>query len=534
MCRFSVIDPAAARRCAGRFALLAILLAGIVVPVAEGGNEGTRQPLRVAAAISLREALTAIAADDEARGASGVELFFGSSGQLLAQIRNGAPIDAFISAGREQVDLLERERLVVAGSRQVVATNRLALVVERGNPRRIESIDNLSRSDIARIAAGEPRTVPAGQYAAQVLDSLGLAERLSGKLTYGTNVRQVLEYVATGEAAAGFVYVTDALAAGAKVEVVAVADPAWHEPIEYPVVVLAASRQADAARRFIAYLTSAGGRDAFERFGFSVPWHEATTAPANGDAGRPVRALPAAGVSNSPRPDGRMNEALAAVRLSLAIATIATAAVAVVAVPVAYWMARRRFRGQSVLETLLTFPLVLPPTVVGYSIVILLGSRGLLGRPLADLGYSMLFRPEAAVLAAALVSFPLLYLPAKAAFHGIEAELHEMAALLGASPWQAFWHVSLPIAAKGIFSGVLLCFARALGEFGATVMVFGWRPGRLTMPIAVYSAYEQGELSRAVPIVLAMIGICFALLVVLNRVGAPSGSPRSTGAQRAR
>ncbi len=204
--------------------------------------------------------------------------------------------------------------------------------------------------------------------------------------------------------------------------------------------------------------------------------------------------------------------------LSLIISSAATAVVALVGIPLAARMARAGFPGKSALETLLTLPLVLPPTVVGYAIVILFGSQGMLGSYLKHwFDYTPLFRIEGAILAATVVSFPLLYLPAKAAFRAIEPEMLETAALFGASRMQTFLHVSLPLASGGILSGGLLCFARALGEFGATVMVFGWHPGRTTMPIAIYSAYEQGQPERALPIVLALSATCFILLLLLNR-----------------
>lgn len=210
--------------------------------------------------------------------------------------------------------------------------------------------------------------------------------------------------------------------------------------------------------------------------------------------------------------------------LSLFVASAATALVALVAVPLAYRLALAEFRGKVVLEALLTLPLVLPPTVVGYALVVLLGSRGVLGRWLMQaFDYSPMFRVEGAVLAAAIVSFPLLYLPAKAAFRAVDPEMHATAALLGASRLQSFWHVGLPIASGGIFGGVVLCFARALGEFGATVMVFGWQPGRVTMPIAVYSAYEQGEMERALPLIGALLAISFALLAIMNRMTRTAG-----------
>lgn len=210
--------------------------------------------------------------------------------------------------------------------------------------------------------------------------------------------------------------------------------------------------------------------------------------------------------------------------LSLFIASAATACAALLAIPLAYRLARAQFIGRSAIETFLTLPLVLPPTVVGYVIVVVFGARGALGGPLHDwFGYTLLFRIEGAILAAAIVSFPLIFLPTKAAFRAIEPEMLQTAALLGASRLQTLLHVSLPMAAGGIGSGIALCFARALGEFGATVMVFGWQPGRVTMPIAVYSAYEQGDTQRAWPIVLALSGICFVLLILMNRASRSSG-----------
>jgi molybdate transport system permease protein len=197
---------------------------------------------------------------------------------------------------------------------------------------------------------------------------------------------------------------------------------------------------------------------------------------------------------------------------------LSTIAVTVVALPVGYGLSRAKFRGRSALDTLLTLPLVLPPTVVGYGIIVVFGSQGWAGAWLREaFGFSIMFRVEGAVLAAAIVSFPLLYLPAKAAFASVDSEFEDIAALMGANRWQVFWHVALPIARRGIVSGQMLAFARALGEFGATVMVFGWRPGRLTMPISIYSAYEQGRIGEALPTVLAMVAICFVLLIMVNK-----------------
>jgi molybdate transport system permease protein len=205
--------------------------------------------------------------------------------------------------------------------------------------------------------------------------------------------------------------------------------------------------------------------------------------------------------------------------LSLLIATGATTLVAALGIPLAYGLARSRFRGRSAIDTLLTIPLVLPPTVVGYLILVTFGARGWPGRLLHDwFGYSIVFRIEGAILAAAVVAFPLLYLPARAAFLAVERELEDVASLFGASRIQIFRHISLPAARHAILGGVVLAFARALGEFGATVMVFGLQPGRQTLPISIYSAFEQGELAGAWPAVALLIALCFALIVLRNRV----------------
>jgi molybdate transport system permease protein len=205
--------------------------------------------------------------------------------------------------------------------------------------------------------------------------------------------------------------------------------------------------------------------------------------------------------------------------LSIRIASTATLLAAIFALPLAYLASRRRFAGLALLESLLTLPLVLPPTVVGYLIIVIAGRRGWVGQWIYDwFGYSILFRFEAAVLAAAVVALPLLYLPAKAAFATVDRDQEDNARLMGASPRQVFFHVSLPLARTGIISGLVLAFARAIGEFGATLMVFGWQPGRATLPISIYSAHEQGELSAATPAVIMLTALSILLVSIFNRL----------------
>ena len=216
-----------------------------------------------------------------------------------------------------------------------------------------------------------------------------------------------------------------------------------------------------------------------------------------------------------------MNQLWPPLLLSLRIAITATALVALLAIPLAFVMARRRFVGKSWLEALITLPLVMPPTVVGYFLIAVLGANGWPGRWLNHwFGYSIVFRFEGAVLASVVVALPLLYMPAKAAFASVQREFEDIARSFGAGSIQLFWHVSLPMARRGILSGLVLAFARALGEFGATVMVFGWQPNRVTLPISVYADYEQGELSHAIAAVVALTGISLGMILLYNRFSA--------------
>jgi molybdate transport system permease protein len=226
-----------------------------------------------------------------------------------------------------------------------------------------------------------------------------------------------------------------------------------------------------------------------------------------------------------------------ALLLSARIAVAATIVTAIVGVPLAFALTRRRrpfgrtpspgcrrllgpwrFPGRSLIEGLILLPMVLPPTVVGYAILMAFGARGWLADWLG--GYSIVFRFEGAVLAAAVVALPMLYLPAKAAFASVDREVEDVARVLGATGWQVFRHVSVPLAARGLTAGLVLAFARALGEFGATVMVFGWQPGRLTLPISVYADYEQGELAHATAAVAVLSAASLAMVLLYNATAA--------------
>jgi molybdate transport system permease protein len=187
------------------------------------------------------------------------------------------------------------------------------------------------------------------------------------------------------------------------------------------------------------------------------------------------------------------------VLLSLQIAAAALLLDAVAGVAVARWMRERRFAGQDLLEAIFLLPLVLPPTVTGFALLWLLGKRGPLGAWLDGVfGAQLVFTPGAAVLASAVVAFPLMYQSAKAAFLSVDAQFEDAARVLGGAPPRVFWTITAPLAWPGLVAGAVLCFARALGEFGATVMVAGNIPGQTTtVPLAIYFASEAGDLRLA-------------------------------------
>lgn len=242
------------------------------------GAAADKPKLTVLAAISLRDAMTDVKHDFEASHDVTVEFVFGASGQLASQIETGAPADVFVSAADAQVNKLGEKKLVDLSTRQLVAHNSLVLIVPAAAKDTIHSFDDLTSGQIKHLAVGEPKSVPAGMYAKQVLGHLKIEEAIASKLVLGANVKQVVDYVARGEAEAGLVYLTDAQAASKDVKIVATADASWHEPINYPAVVVSASKQAELAKAFVAELTSEAGRAALSKQGFALP--EPAMAPA--------------------------------------------------------------------------------------------------------------------------------------------------------------------------------------------------------------------------------------------------------------
>ncbi|WP_323119886.1 molybdate ABC transporter permease subunit [Burkholderia alba] len=214
-----------------------------------------------------------------------------------------------------------------------------------------------------------------------------------------------------------------------------------------------------------------------------------------------------------------MHDAWIPLLLSLKVAGWATALDIVLGVAAGYALARWRSGARDIVDSLLTLPLVLPPTVLGYYLLVLLGRRGVFGAWLDKLGIQLVFTWQGAVIASMVVAFPLILKSARAAFEAVDPQLERAARTLGVSEAGIFFRVTLPLAARGILAGALLAFARALGEFGATLMIAGNLPGRTqTLSVAVYAAVQAGDDSTANFLVLVTSVTCVLILLIAGRL----------------
>jgi len=209
--------------------------------------------------------------------------------------------------------------------------------------------------------------------------------------------------------------------------------------------------------------------------------------------------------------------------LSLRVAVLSTAISLAAGLWIAYVLANRNFRGKEVLDAAVTLPLVLPPTVLGYYLLVLIGRASPFGKLWeAIFGSPLVFTWKAAVVAAILHSFPLLVISARAALESVDRSYARAARTLGASEWKLFWRVTLPLARRSVFAATALAFARSLGDFGVTLMVAGNIPGRTqTVAVAIYDAVEAGNGALARTLVLVISAIALLVLTVANRVAMP-------------
>ncbi|OCA80821.1 molybdate ABC transporter substrate-binding protein [Pseudobacillus wudalianchiensis] len=234
---------------------------------ASGSDEKTE--VVISAAASLTDALDELQSsfEDEYPDID-LTFNFGSSGKLAQQIEQGAPADVFLSASNQDMDKLQEKKLIQKDSRLEFAKNSLVLIAKKDQSASTSSFEEINREKIDHLAMGEPESVPAGRYTKEVLEHLNIWESLQNKLVLGSDVRQVLTYVESGNAELGVVYASDALTSD-KVKVVSEAKADWHEPIVYPGAITSHSEHAKEAKLFLDYLASAEGKEVLHQYGFN-------------------------------------------------------------------------------------------------------------------------------------------------------------------------------------------------------------------------------------------------------------------------
>jgi molybdate transport system substrate-binding protein len=224
----------------------------------------------VAAAVSLQKALQEITPlYIKLNPNQTVKYNFGASGALQQQIEQGAPVDVFISAADKQMDTLQKKGLLVSGTQQELLTNQLVLITPKNSSISLTNFGQLVKPEVKRISIGEPRSVPAGQYATEVFKHLGILAQVKSKFVLGNNVKSVLTTVETGDVDAGIVYITDAKTSD-KIVIVATADRRMHSPIHYPIAVLKSSRFKAGSKQYVDFLKTAPAKNIFKKYGFGI------------------------------------------------------------------------------------------------------------------------------------------------------------------------------------------------------------------------------------------------------------------------
>ena len=481
--------------------LLPIVAALMAVPQAVRATAAppARDTLVVSAAASLSEVLEELGAVFERERGVRVLVNSGGSNSLARQIIAGAPVDVFVSADAAQMGLVQAAGRALTAPPIVLLSNRLVVMTSAERARAVRTVGSLLDPAIKRIAAGDPTAVPAGVYARRYLESLGLWSRLEPKIVPGASVRAALAALQRGEVDAAIVYRSDAaIARGPVVAFEVPDDPA--NPIVYPAVVVRGSRQPELAASFLDFLRTDAARAAFRRHGFIVP----------GELPAAAERRPAEG-----RVDWASLWRIGSFTIGVALAS--TLLMLPPGILLAWQLARRRFPGKLFLETLVSLPLVLPPVATGLVLLYVLGRRGPFGALLTSGGVDIVFTWKAVVAAMAVMGFPLVVRTARAGFEQVTRRYEQVAETLGAGPARVFFTISLPLASRDVLAGALLGFSRALGEFGATIVVAGSLPGRTrTIAVAMFNYIETGQDTQAGVLLGVSVVIAFSAVWISN------------------
>lgn len=457
-------------------------------------------PLTVCVAASLTDVVQQLADEFEREHRQTVLLNSGASGALRKQIELGSQCDVFIPADAAYLEGAGKY-LFRNDSPTPLAANTLVVAARAGH----DALDwpgVLTTPRIDRAAIADPDASPAGVYAQQALENLGLWQAVQPKLIPAQNVRAAARYLALGTVDAALVYGSDA-AVISDIEARFVFPTESHDAIEYVGAVTARCEEPVASQSLLASFASTSARSTWKRFGFA-------------DVGEdhPVARLTAKVGETDP-------DIGAAIGLSIRISLIATALSLVPGVLLAVWLARTKSRLRWIVDVCTSLPLVVPPVVVGFALLIAMRAMDV----------DLMYTPWAAAIASAVVAFPLLVRTVRVAVEAIDPRLAVVAATLGASRFRILRTITLPLAWRGIVGGATLAWARALGEFGATIVVAGNVAGKTrTLPLAIWTAIQSPTGKPIGALIVAAVLLSIGAVMV-SEICVRSSPPSATHAR---
>lgn len=447
-----------------------------------------QERITIFAAASVKDALDEIVETYQSQiPDADIKVSYASSGVLARQIEEGAPADIYISANKNWMDYLLSGSMVRSENVEIIAENSLVIAVQNAHEDGMQPEQLLTNE---RFAMGDPAHVPAGIYGKQAIQALGLWKEAGANAIYGENVRLSLLALERGEVGAAITYYSDVLTTQ-DVKVGYFFSPSSHDAIIYPAALI--NPQSDSVAAFFQFLGGPGAKDVFEKRGFGS------------DEKIKIN-------TNFQPPIVDYSEIIL---LSLRVAFVAMLFAVPLAFIVAYFLARTKFRGKAVLQAILMLPLVMPPVVTGYLLLLLFGKQGAVGKFLSEVGIDFAFQWTGAALAAGLMAFPLLVRPIQLSIENIDDGLDAAAKTLGAGFWTRLRTIILPLSWPGIIAGAVLGFAKALGEFGATITFVSNIPGETqTLSLAIYSLLQSPSGDNAA-LTLIIASIVLAVAAVL-------------------
>ena len=477
-----------------------MLLVATTVVIGTGAGVSAQRPPTVAAAANLNFALTEIANQFKVDRGTSVEVVFGASGTLTRQIQDGAPFELFLAADEEFPNQLAKAGLT-RDAGVVYAVGRLVIFAPNGSPLTVdERLNGLARviksGKAGRFAIANPDVAPYGKAAESVLRKRGLWDAIRPQLVLGDTIAQAAQFATTGNAIGGLVAYSLGTRSGVRRAREVRGDSGDRSP---------AAPSADGAPQ-------TRGRD--------------------GDA---VLRLPAGRDRARHSSEARVRSATIAamdwtalrVSLWLGAGTIA------ILLPFGIWFGRllaiHQFRGKVLVEALVTVPLVLPPTVLGFYLLVMFGARSPLGQAFQSLvGQTLPFSFEGLLLASAIANIPFVVQPIQRGFEAIPSDVRDAAACCGLTPWQRFARIEVPLAWPGILTAAILAFAHTLGEFGVVLMVGGNLPGETrTLSVAIYDRMQAFDDRSAGVMAATLLVIAVATLMLTTtlsrRVGVRRG-----------